>query len=320
MTGIATAASRFVDTLLDRSVAPGYSRIGYAVRSRLPGWPADPAPDALVGQHIAVTGATSGIGKQTAADLLALGATVHLVARDEGKARQVAGSFAAPDRVRVWRCDLGDLEAVARLADGVASSGTRWHGLVHNAGTMPAIRTESPQHHELSMAVHVLGPVLLTDLLCARGVAPQRIVLVTSGGMYTQHLPADDPDYRRGEYRPAVAYARSKRAQVDLLPVLAQRWQPALLWAMHPGWAATPGVTQSLPGFERLTGPILRAPDTAADTTSWLLATDPAPPSPGLWHDRRERPTHLLPGTRCTPAELDTFVDWLDDAIGPWLR
>ena len=63
-------------------------------------------------------------------------------------------------------------------------------GLVHNAGALPSERTESAQGHEITMALHVLGPVLLTELLQPL-LAEQRarVVFVTSGGMYAQPLP-----------------------------------------------------------------------------------------------------------------------------------
>lgn len=58
---------------------------------------------------------------------------------------------------------------------------------------------------------------------------------------------------------------------------------------MHPGWAAIPGVTQSSPTFN-IMRPTLRDRDAGADTTTWLLASEPAPFEGGLWMVRRERP------------------------------
>ena len=98
--------------------------------------------------------------------------------------------------------------------------------------------------------------------------------------MYGQRLRADDPEFTQGEYSPTAAYARSKRAQVELLPVLAERWSGDGIGvhATHPGWADTPGVVDSLPRFHKLTGPLLRDAEGGADTTVWLGAVQPQPP------------------------------------------
>ena len=270
-----------VDTLLDRSVVLGFSQIGLSVRSRLSGWPADPPGDALLGRDVAVTGATSGLGLATALGVARLGARVHLVVRDPAKAKAVVAKIAATSPstvVEVHRCDVGDLDDVRRFVGEFRSTGHGLDVLVHNAGVMPPERSESAQGHELAMAVHVLGPVLMTELLrpTLRESDGPRVLLVTSGGMYSQKLRADDPEYLTGDYSPTTAYARSKRAQVELLPVLQERWGPegTRVWATHPGWAGTPGVAESLPRFNKLTGPVLRDADGGADTTVWLAATD----------------------------------------------
>ncbi|RYP83923.1 SDR family NAD(P)-dependent oxidoreductase [Nocardioides guangzhouensis] len=319
MTDLRLALARGVDTALDRTVAPGFTRVGPAIRRRLPTWPADPAPDALAARVVAVTGASSGLGAATAEGLARLGAEVHLVVRDVEKGRRVADGIAARvpgARLAVDRCDLADLDGVRRFADQVETD--RLDVLVHNAGVMPPRRTESPQGHELSMAVHVLGPVLMTELLRPR-LAPYggRVLLVTSGGMYGQRLRSDDPDFHRGGYSPTAAYAGSKRAQVELLPVLAGRWAAdrIVVGATHPGWADTPGVVESLPTFHRVTGPFLRDAAGGADTTVWLAATEPAPESGVLWHDRRPRPTHLLRRTRTGDAERDRLWSWVREQL-----
>lgn len=116
-----------------------------------------------------------------------------------------------------------NLDDVRRCATELAVGLDRLDVMVHNAGAMPAMRTESAQGHELSMSLHLLGPVLLTELLAPVLTDDARVLFVTSGGMYGQELPADDPEYVVGDYSPTTAYARSKRAQIELLPVLQQR-------------------------------------------------------------------------------------------------
>jgi NAD(P)-dependent dehydrogenase (short-subunit alcohol dehydrogenase family) len=306
-----------VDTAMDRTVVPGFSRIGPAVRRRLPGWPADPVPGALTGRTAAVTGATSGLGYATAEGLARLGAEVRLVVRDVEKGARVKAELESTvpgAKIVVDRCDVSDLDDVRRFADELDLD--RLGVLVHNAGAMPATRTESAQGHELTMSLHVLGPLLMTELLRPLlGGRDARVLFVTSGGMYGQRLRADDPEFTSGEYSGTTAYARSKRAQVELLPVLADRWSGDGIGvhAMHPGWADTPGVVDSLPRFHKLTGPLLRDAACGADTTVWLSAVDPQPPSGHLWHDRRARPTHLLRRTRTSDAERTEIWDWARD-------
>ncbi|KGN37512.1 SDR family NAD(P)-dependent oxidoreductase [Knoellia subterranea] len=309
--------AKALDTALDRTVVPGFSKIGYAVRRHLPTWPADPAPGVLDGKHVVVTGATSGLGEATAYQLSRLGAHVHLVVRNAEKAARIAATLPGPSTT--WVCDLGDLDSVRECAAALLADGPPLDAIVHNAGAMPATRTESPQGHELSMSIHVLGPVLLTDLLLPKLAGREaRVVLVTSGGMYAQALPVEDPDYERGEYAPPTAYARSKRTQVELLPVLGERWAPAdiAVYVMHPGWAATPGVTESLPTFDKLMGPILRDADQGADTTTWLVGAQPRPRGGGLWMDRAERPTAYFGRNGATSDERQRMWQWVADAAG----
>ncbi len=317
MSPLARAAG-LLDTVLDRTVAPGYSKVGYAVRRRLPGWPADPAPDALAGRHALVTGASSGLGTQTARELAGLGAHVHLVVRDRAKGEGVRAELTAEvgDRFTLHVCDLGDLDAVAGLADDLAAAALPLAALVHNAGALPAARTESPQGHELTMALHVLSPVLLTERLRPTLVDHRtRVVFITSGGMYAQRLREDDPEYLDGDYSGTTAYARSKRMQVELLPVLQRHWSELDVYATHPGWADTPGVLDSLPTFHRITGPVLRDLHQGADTTVWLAAVEPAPEGGSLWHDRRRRPVALTRKTRSTSAQVDRAWAWVRDTL-----
>jgi hypothetical protein len=75
-------------------------------------------------------------------------------------------------------------------------------------------------------------------------------------------------------------------------------------------------VAESLPRFNRLTGPILRDADGGADTTVWLAAVEPAPPGGGLWHDRRPRPTSFLPRTRSDAADVERLWTWVAEQAG----
>lgn len=304
--GIAQSLSRAADTALDRSVVLGYTRIGSALRSRW--WPADAPRDALAGRRVLVTGATSGIGAAAVEGYLALGATVHLLGRNPDKVAAAVRETGS-DRVVGEVCDVGDLDDVRRWAADFTARVPSLAGLLHNAGTMTGDRREtSAQGHELTLAVHVLGPHLMTGLLreTLQEAGGSSVVWMSSGGMYGARLHADDADdieYRTGAYDGVRAYARTKRMQV----VLADQWAQALaadpggravrVESMHPGWSGTPGVQQHLPRFERLTRPLLRTPQDAADTAVWLVATRPDSTPGHFWHDRVQRPL-VFPGQR----------------------
>ena len=281
------------------------------------GWAADPAPDALQGKTALVTGANRGIGKAIAAGLARLGATVLLTVRDRERGELAAKETIKANSdadVQVEVCDISDLSAVRAFAADLTSRVWALDVLIHNAGVLPPTRTETADKHEVTLATHVLGPVLLTECLVPiLGVAEDpRVILMSSGGMYTQSLPTDDPEYLDGHYSGVRAYARTKRMQVARTPILARRLagQHIRVYSMHPGWADTPGVAASLPAFRKLTGPLLRTPEEAADTALWLAATQPPPRSGGFFHDRRPRPEHYLPLTRHGEAQRQRQRLW----------
>ncbi|WP_458318116.1 SDR family NAD(P)-dependent oxidoreductase [Mycolicibacterium brisbanense] len=311
-----------IDDVLDRTIALGYSRVGIAVRQRF--WRVPDRPrETLAGATVLVTGANSGIGRAIAVELAAHGATVLMTVRDRSRGEAARHELLAVDPsadLVVERCDVSAFDDIRAFAADLGRRHHRICAVIHNAGVLPAQRTDSADGHELCLATHVLGPVLLTELLLPLlAAAPDpRVVFVSSGGMYTQSLDADDIEYRTQGYHGATAYARSKRIQVALLPLLAQRWtrQSVTVAAMHPGWADTPGIAEALPGFRRLFRPILRTPEQAADTAVWLAATTPTPPSGQFWHDRRIRPTHYLPTTHYTETELEQVWRYCAEAIG----
>lgn len=313
-----------LDWLLDRSVVPGYTRIGYLLRRNW--WPDDPAPGSLAGKVVAITGANSGLGKAATLGAARLGAEVRMLCRslERGNAArdEVAAQLSGAD-LHVDRCDISDLGALPDVAASLMERAPRLHALVHNAGVLPPERRVTADGHELTLATHVLGPHLLTDALRPALAADGdgRVVFVASGGMYTQPLRLDDPEYARGDYSGTIAYARTKRMQV----ALAERWADRLrgegisVHSMHPGWADTPGVKDSLPGFHRLAGPLLRSDAEGADTIVWLLAAPEAGRTSGLfWHDRRPRPTAYVvrPGTRPDPEQVDALWEFCVQATG----
>ena len=312
---------RLLDAVLDGTIVLSFDRAGYARHARR--FQADDLKVDLAGRTALVTGPTSGLGRAAALGLARLGAEVVLLCRDlpRGRALQRELRLATGHRrVSVEQVDLADLGSVRAFARRFGAP--RVDVLVHNAGVLPDERVLSPDGLELTWATNVAGPYLLTRLLLPRlKRAPQgRIVVVSSGGMYAQRLSLDDLDWQRRPFDGVAAYAQSKRAEVVLTELLAERLGRTRVTvnAMHPGWADTPGVRRSLPRFHRLMKARLRTPAQGADTIVWLAACPRLAGESGrFWFDRQAVGTHLVPWTRETPAERRALLELLERQTRP---
>jgi len=292
------ALSRVVDPL----IVPSFDRTGFRIHS-LAFRPAD-LDVHLSQRRCLVTGANSGIGFETARALAGRGAEVVLVCRNRARGEEAAERIrreTGSRRVTLETLDVSDLAAIresaCRLATGPVDV------LVHNAGVLPAERSETRDGLELTLATHVVGPHLLTRLLRSslEKSDDARVIWVSSGGMYTRRLDLSDPNWKRRDYDGVIAYAETKRAQVVLAELWAERLRETsvVVNSMHPGWADTPAVATSLPRFHRVTRNILRTPGEGADTAVWLAASQRARDFTGrFFFDREPRRTHLLPFTR----------------------
>jgi len=130
--------------------------------------------------------------------------------------------------------------------------------------------------------------------------------------MYAQALDVDDLDGTLVPYNGARFYARAKRAQVALVREWTRRTRGSTVsfMSMHPGWARTPGLSASLPGFEQVMGPILRTPEEDIDTITWLATAPRSELEPGqLYLDRRPRPFDRVPSTRMSAAQRRALWD-----------
>lgn len=307
-----------IDGALELTVVGSFSRIGYQVRRQVFGW--TPPPDgSLAGKTALVTGPTSGLGRVTAEALAGLGARVVLVGRSEERLVKVRDELSAQhgeDRFPIVVADMSSLASVRAAVTRIEASESRLDVLIDNAGAIYPERRETADGIEATFATMVVGPFALVSglLPLLERTGDARIVSVTSGGMYTQALPLDDLGYTRGTYSGPKAYARAKRAQTALVRERARRLAAGgsgiVINAMHPGWADTPGVADSLPGFYRVMGPLLRTPEEGADTIVWLAAHPAAAGrSGGLFLDRRARPFDRAPMTRLSADDRRRLWD-----------
>ena len=298
-----------VDEVLEATVVGSFSSVGPALRSRTAGWTPPPRMD---GRRVLVTGATSGLGLATAKGVAALGAQVVLTARGHDQAERAVAEVreAVPGaEVSYLLADMGEFDQVRGLADDFLAAHDRLDVLVHNAGALTKEHRLTGSGTELTVASQVAAPFLLTGLLlpALSAAVPSRVIQVTSGGMYTQKFDLATLEMGPDDYDGTVAYARAKRAQLVLMHEWVRRTGSSGIsfHAMHPGWADTPGVRHSLPGFAKVMGPFLRTPEQGADTAVWLSASPMANETDGgFWLDRRPRWEHKVPWTRLSESDF----------------
>ncbi|WP_371600296.1 SDR family NAD(P)-dependent oxidoreductase [Streptomyces sp. NBC_00564] len=165
---------------------------------------------------VLITGATSGLGRYVAFELVRSGYIVLAHGRDRARTRQLVSELSAEGgEAHGFVADLGSLAQVRALGAEVVAAYPRLDVLVNNAGvgggSRGAGREESVDGHELRLAVNYLAPVALTRALlpALRAGAPSRIVNVGSAGQ--EPLDFADPELTRG-YSGVSAYCRSKFA------------------------------------------------------------------------------------------------------------
>ena len=305
-----------IDDALEVSVVGSFSRVGFQVRRRVFGW-TPPADGCLVGRTVLITGPTSGLGRTTADAVAALGARVILVGRSAERLEGVRDELVAAhgeDRFPVVIADMGSLEAIRSAVARILEAERRLDVLIDNAGAIYPERIVGPDGIEATLAILVVGPFALIGglLPLLRTTGDARVVCVTSGGQYTQPIDLDDLQWEAGTYSGPRAYAKAKRAQTALVREWARRLAGTgvTVNAMHPGWADTPGIAASLPGFYEVMGPLLRTPAEGADTIVWLATAPEATAQRGkLFLDRRPRPFDRVPATRLSAADRRRLWD-----------
>jgi dehydrogenase/reductase SDR family protein 12 len=315
-----TAVAGPIDAALEALVVPSFTKLGYLARRRLFDWtPLDRYE--LRDRVIAITGATSGLGRAAATQLARDGATLVVLGRDADRTRQVVDDLRTEtgnEEISSLVADMGDLAAVHTAALAILERHDRLDVLIHNAGALTKDR-QVTRGIEGTVAAQVVGPFLLTSLLLDRLAesTPGRVITMSSGGMYTAPLTVDHLQLDDEHYKGTQQYALAKRAQVTLNELWAERFpeREIVFHALHPGWADTPGVVASLPAFHTVMSPLLRDPDEGADTLVWLAADDgqPVEQTGEFWLDRRVRPIHRLRSTKRsdTPERRAQLWDWV---------
>jgi NAD(P)-dependent dehydrogenase (short-subunit alcohol dehydrogenase family) len=238
----------------------------------------------MSGTTCLVTGATSGIGKETALRLAMLGATVVIVARDAARGAAAGAEITGRvplAQVEVMTADLSSLAQVRRLAGEVLGRHGRLDVLVNNAGLISPHRELTADGLETTFAANHLGPFLLTSSL--RGLlersAPARVVTVSSAAhRQVRAIPWDELP-RGAPSRQGQAYPVSKLLNILFTTELARRLAGTGVTAncLHPGFVRT-GLGRDVTGVLGAVLPLilrLRPGPSAGARTPVYLASSP---------------------------------------------
>jgi len=204
-------------------------------------------PASMSGKICIVTGANSGIGKETALGLVQMGARVIMVCRnvEKGKAalEEIRREFGA-SQLDLLIADMSSQASVRALAEQIQRKYSRLDVLVNNAGGSARAPTLSADGIEMTLATNHLGAALLTLLLLdlLKASAPSRIVNVSSSEAQSPaRLDTNDLQFERRKYSGIAAYRQSKLLMNAFTFELARRLAGTGVTAncLHPGAVAT---------------------------------------------------------------------------------
>ncbi|MBL4678144.1 MAG: SDR family oxidoreductase [Mucilaginibacter sp.] len=192
-----------------------------------------------------ITGATSGIGRETALALAKKGHAVYMLVRNIEKGEEVKEEIISVSKnksVYVIHCDLADLQSIRNAADILRSSLLGINVLINNGGGIFAKREESVNGHEMTFAVNHLGHFMLVQCLLPlleRGQA--RIINVSSEAHRYTDVKINDLDWRTRPYSAWKAYGNAKLFNIYFTRSLATKYgtKGISAFAVHPGLVNT---------------------------------------------------------------------------------
>jgi NAD(P)-dependent dehydrogenase (short-subunit alcohol dehydrogenase family) len=279
----------------------------------------------MTGKTCVVTGANSGIGKETSLGLARMGARVVLVCRNQQKGeraladiRQQTGSAG----LDLLIADMSSFGSVRSLAAHVRERYPRLDVLINNAGAAVVNRTLSADGVEMTLAGNYLGTALLTCLLLdlLKSSAPSRIVNVSSEAHRSARLDLNDLQFERRKYNALGAYGQSKLLMNAFTFELARRLEGTGVTAncLHPGVVATNIWPSDAPLIARIlmsvAKPFMLSPKRGAET-SLYVATSPDVASVSGQYFVKSKPASSNPVSR-DPKVMSDVWRWTAQTIG----
>lgn len=248
-------------------------------------------------KHIAITGATSGIGKETARELLKRGERIFLIARNEAKAKRIVEELkesTGKDAIEYIIGDLADNSSVKHAAKDLLSRTNRIDVLINNAGGIIQERKESKDGFELQFAMNHLGHFLLTQMLMEVLIQSEaRIINVSSEAHRAGKLDFENLQFDSG-YSAFKAYSNVKLCNILFTHELTRRFasEGVSSFALHPG-VVNSNFGGALSGafsiLLKVVKPFMITSSQGAETTIYL-ATEPGIESKSGSYFKKKKP------------------------------
>lgn len=199
----------------------------------------------LTGKTMVITGANSGIGKETARELGKRGAKVILVCRNKQKGEEALKELDAgsPGRFDLVLADLSSLKSVETLAETLKANYPKIDVLLHNAGVFFPDHQLSPDGIEMTMAVNHVGVFHLTMLMLdhMKKSAPARIIIVASEAHRKAKIDMNDLQFNNRNFKLLHAYGQSKLMNLLFMRELHKKLEGTgvTINCLHPGVVGT---------------------------------------------------------------------------------
>ncbi len=232
----------------------------------------------LKNKIVLITGATSGIGKETSRGLAKLGATIVFTTRDDIKGEKTKKELIKSTQnknINMLKCDLASFESIKNCCKEFKSKYDRLHVLINNAGVWDFKRRLSKDGIENIFATNYLAPFLMTNLLLdiLKKSNPSRIINITSG-MHYGTINFDDIEFKQN-FSGAKAYRQSKLGVILFTRFLAKKLEGTgvTVNVVHPGMNKT-DLGRDAGGFSKMIFKMMgKDPKIGAETSIYLASS-----------------------------------------------